>query len=194
MDVRRSRSCPPHALLLVALLPIGCKGGGTGGPIAVTPAMYRVDKTLVDVADGDEISLEFPPQGGHVLFVGARVRGLEDDLAELRGRLRNPDDDTIIAEEGRTVAFDPSPDDPGLKIPDLRNYANVANVAVCPSYTGLDHSGRSFILEVTVTGTSSNQIGSATRLVVPTCQQADPTERQYCVCDCAANYFLGKCS
>src|SRR5258706_9218051 len=82
----------------------GC--GGTGGSLNVTPAMYLADKTLAEVHNGDRISLEFPPQGGYVLFVGARVKNLQNEsLVTLRARLRSAADDSIFAEEGRTVGF-----------------------------------------------------------------------------------------
>lgn len=183
-----------RALSLLLLLALGACGGAHRGSLEVVPAMYFLDKHLEDVHDADRISLEYPPQGGHVIFVGARVGGLDDEIADLRARLRTPDDDRIIAEEGRVVAFEPTSGTEAIKIPDLRSYSNVANVAVCPPMSGLDHVDRPFVLEVVVTEPSSGRVGSARRLVTPSCLQADPKARGYCQCECAASFVPGSCT
>ena len=48
---------------------------------------------------GDPIELWRAPQGGHVLVVGARVRGLDSDTISLRVRVRDPESDRILAEK-----------------------------------------------------------------------------------------------
>jgi len=180
--------------LLAAML-VGCGAAPTSSqPLEVIPAMYDyANQRLADIHDDDRVSLEFPPQGGHVLFVGARVRNLDNPVATLRGRLRSAQDDSIFGEEARTVSFFPSPDDPTLKIPKLDSYSNVANLPACPSYSGFDLYDQPFILEVSVTEQNSMRTGSARRRVVPSCLQSDPSALAYCQCDCAANYVLGKC-
>jgi hypothetical protein len=185
-----------RSIVLGLLLVSGCgkpAGPQPSDPIEVTPAMYLADKTLSDVHDGDQISLEFPPQGGHVLFVGARAKGLSETLVTLRGRLRSAEDNSIFAEESRTVGFNPSPEDPTMWIPDLRSFSNVSNVPVCPSYTSYDLYNHTFVLEVTVTELTSMRTAMATRKVIPSCLQTVPGSLSYCQCDCAANYVLGKC-
>jgi hypothetical protein len=181
-------------LLVVAPL-VGCgQSSGPTEPLEVVPAMYvNATQTLAELHDDDRVSLEFPPQGGHVLFVGARVRNLDDRGATLRGRLRSAQDDSIFAEEARTVSFFPLPEDPTSKIPDLASYSNVANLPVCPSYSSFDLYDQPFILEVIVTSLTSNRTGSARVRVVPSCLQGDPLAAAFCRCDCAANYVLGKC-
>jgi hypothetical protein len=183
-----------RTFLALAALAIGCGGpSNTGPPIEVIPAMYHVDQTLIDVRDGDTISLEFPPQGGHVLFVGARLRNLDDALVTLRARLRSAVDNSIVGEEARTIEFLPS-EDATLRIPDLRSYSNVCNVPMCPSYTEHDLYDQPFLLEVEATELSTERTGTAQRMVVPSCLQADATLRASCQCECQANYVLGKCN
>jgi hypothetical protein len=162
-------------------------------PLDIIPATYLTSMQLVDLSDGDHVSLEFPPQGGHVLFVGARVRNFGKTTATLRVRLRSAVDDHIVAEDSRTIAFAPSSADPTLSIPDLRSYTNVANVAVCPMFGSVNIYDQTYTLEVIVTDVSG-ATGSVRRSVIPTCMQPGPRDLSYCKCDCAANYVVGQCA
>ncbi len=184
-----------HVWLTLASAAIACGPPPPSGlPLEVVPCEYLTSMRMVDLMDGDPVSLEFPPQGGHVLFIGARARNLDDSVATLRARLRSVADNSIFAEEARTVTFDPSPDDPALKIPDLRTYSNVSNVPVCPSYSAVDLYDHPFTLEVIITESRTGREGSATRTVKPSCKQTDAAALRACKCECEANYVLGKCS
>src|SRR5947209_7399810 len=80
-------------------------------PIEVAPAMYLSTQALMTVKDGDLIDLVRPPQGGYVLFVGARIKGTKEKVVELRGRLRMASG-MVIGQDGRTVTLQPAADDP----------------------------------------------------------------------------------
>jgi hypothetical protein len=182
-----------RAWLLV--LAVGCGPAGSSGMLAVTPAIYHpADQSLIDVSDGDRVGLERPPQGGIVLFVGARVRGLGDPTVELRGRLLDLSG-APVAEEGRVVDLNPTPGDATLWQPDLRSITSVSNIAVCPppSTEPLDRFDRVYTLEVVVTERVSGRAGSARRRVTAACLQSDPTQRDLCRCVCAAGFVIGKC-
>src|SRR5262245_50382520 len=74
--------------------PITCAAGFVGDP-AQPPqiAMVYTDgisQQLSDVAAGERIPLEPPPQGGYVMYLGARVLNL-DACVELSGKLKDPD-------------------------------------------------------------------------------------------------------
>jgi hypothetical protein len=182
-------------LALVVAFWAGC--GSTAAPtgaIGVTPAMYQpTTMTLTPVADGDAIDLTKPPQGGFVLFVGARVMGLSSGTVELRGRLIDPSTGKVEAEDRRTVEMMRSTDDATVWIPDLRSFINVANVPVCPSTSTVDRVDKPFQLEVQVTERATNRVGTAVRQVVPSCRQTDAPTQTLCQCECQANFTIGKC-
>ena len=148
------------------------------------------DGSFQPLNDGDPVSLEFPTQGGHVLYVAARIQNLAGRHALLLARLRDVATDFIVAQDGRNVDF--VVDAGGWGQPDLSDPANVANVPACPDYQAKNIVGESWVLEVVVT--DSRDAGAALRqTVVPTCLQPDGGALQQCLCECAANYFLGKC-
>ena len=174
------RALPAAALAL-------CACGSSPGPsiIQVTPAMYQSTMALLTVNDGDRVDLTRPPQGGFVLFVGARVAHLNEQVVELRGRLRDAKSGALVSEDARTVTMMPTADDPTVFAPDLRSFATVANVPICPSLGSVDLFDQPYTLEVVVTELISMHVGSTTRTVIPSCRQTDPMERMLCQCQCA---------
>jgi hypothetical protein len=187
-----------RALLFASLLSAACGSPVKAPPdptaLDVTPGAYHLDsQTLADLADGDVVDLIRPPQGGFVIFVGARVRNLHDPTVELRGRLLNPSSGALVTEEGRVVDLNPTPGDPTVWLPDLRSYTNVSNVPVCPASTNQDSYGVPFSLEVRVTEKISGRAGVGRRKVTLACRQSDAAQLQLCQCECAAGFVLGKC-
>jgi hypothetical protein len=176
---------------------VGCGGSktpdaGDGLPLAVDPAMYALDMTLVDLHDGDTIDLLYPPQGGFVLFAGAKVRHLAESVVELRGRLLGLDG-TPHGEDVRTVAMITSLSDPTIATPDLKSYLSVANIPVCPSTSTTDLYDKMYLLEVQVTELQSKRVGVGRRMVTASCRQSDATQLALCRCECGANFMIGKC-
>lgn len=152
--------------------------------------MRQDDGTFVPVNDGDAVDLEFPVQGGHVLYVGAQILnmgGLHDDLL---ARLRDPTTNVILAEDRRRVDF--VFDAGGSGQTDLSDPANVANVPACPDFEPRPVLGTTWVLEVTVTD-SRDAGGTVRHPVTPVCRQLDAGPLALCECECAANFYLGKC-
>ncbi len=147
------------------------------------------------VGDGDTVQLVRPPQGGHVIFVGARIQNLDTDTIELTGRVRDAKTNSIIQQDIRTVVTEPVPGQPGWRQCDHRSFSQVANIALCPDYDPTDIAGQDYVLEIEVTELyAQDSTGSTTLHVVPACAQSDPAEKALCDCECAGDYTLGKCS
>jgi len=164
------------------------------GELIVLPAQFTEEATPMRMlAEGDPIDLWNAPQGGHVVLLGAKVKNLTSDTATLRVRVRHQDTGLILAEEGRTVKMVPVPDEPGVMQPDIRSRSQVSNVPLCPNYDPAGILDRLVLVEVTVTAlyTQPVQTGQATMNLVPSC--STPDDEAFCRCECAKDYFLGKC-
>ena len=151
----------------------------------------NLDGTFVEVKnDATLVDLIFPIQGGHVIFVGARIRNLGACGDTLSATLRNPTTGEIFAFENRSVDFTVGDSDGGT--PDLSDTSSLANVPACPDNSARDVADTDWVLEVTVTD-KQKRVATATRHVQPACRQADANARALCACECRAEYFLGKC-
>ncbi len=163
-----------------------------GAALQVELAIYdRATMTLQPVHDGDPADLVFPPQGGHVMFVGGRIRNGRETTVQLDGRLLSLDGATLYGQNARTVELLPAGED--TLIPDLRSYTNVSNIAVCPNNARIDFFGNSYLLELRVTELASRRSGTARNRVVLACRQKDAKAQALCQCQCAASYLFGKC-
>jgi hypothetical protein len=175
------------------LLLVAACGSSPTDAIEVTPAQYdTTTMQLTDIADGDPIDLSLPPQGGFVIFVGARVKHLDDASAVVRGTLYDAAGTKMLSMDGRAVQMHQQKD--GSWLPDLTSYTNVANIAVCPSTTTTDLFNQPMTLEVSVTESKSGRMGYARRRVVPSCRQTNAMQKTLCECECAANFSIGKCT
>jgi hypothetical protein len=163
--------------------------------LMVVPAMFQGPGVpLVPIMDGDAIDLSLPPQGGHVLFIGAILRNLHTDTVKIRGRLRDPSTGAIVAEDARTVVVQPVAGDPGAAQTNIQTYTQSANVAVCPDYDARAIDGEAYVVEVTVTElyVSIPRTATASRTATPRCPAGTP-DTDHCTCECAASYAIGKC-
>ena len=183
-----------RAALALGLL--GCGAASSPGtPLTVTPAGYdAAAMTLTDLVSGGPIDLVFPPQGGFVLFVGARVHGLDDGNVEMRARILDPGSQAVIAENKRVGTLQHDGADANGWIPDLRSFQNVPNVTMCPSTSSSDLFDVPLTLDFTVTELSSQRTGTATLTVVPSCRQTDARQLALCQCECAAGWTPTKCT
>lgn len=171
-------------------------GGQSDDPIVVTPAMFVAEDTPLDPIDeGEAIPLSLPPQGGHVLWVGAYITNLRTDTIELKTRLRDPETGALVAEEGRTVVVRPVEGKPGVFQPDIRTVSQVTHVPVCPDYDAKPIAETPYLMEVSVRElyVEPQRTAQGTRTVTPTCKLGDPAGQALCACECEANYTLGKC-
>lgn len=170
---------------------------GPWGDSKSEPELFVVGRTLEGAAvelatDGAEVDLTFPVQGGHVLFIGARVKNLLACRAELAAKLVDPTNGHVAAEERRQVAFTQAAGN-GYGASDVADTAELANLPACPDFLDRDIVGQSWRLELQVTD-SAGRTASATRQVVPVCRQSSAQDRAICTCECRGGYSFGKCN
>src|SRR5207302_6654986 len=75
------------------------------------------DRDFVELHDGDPVDLRFPTQGGHVIYIAARVHNMSGCRAALRATLRDPTGVNSEVFEARSIDFVVDSDGGGL--PDL---------------------------------------------------------------------------
>lgn len=155
----------------------------------MVPELRADDGSALDFADGGVVDLVRPPQGGHVVFIGARATGLCGDNATLRGRLRF-EDETFIALEGRSLDFRPIDGLPGWGRPNYFSIAGVANVPVCPNNTGRALLGTTLLLEAEVEDRDGTKPVGRVEVTLR-CGQVDAGCRALCECECDEDYELG---
>ncbi len=177
--------------------------GGSGGCVIIggaeaTPEIVAFGQQAPDgsgfqeIASGGVADLIQPLQGGHVIFVGARVRGVCTKELEIRGRLRDARTGNYLAEDRRThidlaIASDGSYGEPAWdRISDL------ANVPICPNFLGRDMAGPEYELELRI-GRKAGPFAEATLPITMACNAADPAMRRLCECECGPDYEFGKC-
>jgi len=169
-------------------------GDGSSGMLEIFPAQFTEERMPMRMlAAGDPVDLWNAPQGGHVVLLGAKVKNLMSDTANLKVRFRQPNGGIVVAEEGRTVKMVPVPDEPELMQPDIRSRSQVSNVPLCPSYGVSGIVDRPFDIEVSLTAlyTDPAQTGTTTLRVVARC--STPDDEAFCRCECEPDYYLGKC-
>jgi hypothetical protein len=142
------------------------------------------------IAEGDEVPLIQPPQGGKVVFASVRARNLDTCALRVNASLRDTCTNRILALEGRPINLRRADD--GWAYPadptDLNNYANVA---ACPSEAARrDIEGEPYRLRISVLD-SGGRTAEAMRMVVPVCG-AEPELAQTCTCECGAGYETGE--
>lgn len=161
------------------------------GTIAVVPTEYDAGK-MTQAPLGAQLDLVRPPQGGYVVFVGARVTGFaQPTTVELTGLLK--EGATVISQDARTVTLEQAPDDPNVWIPDLRSFTSVSNIAVCPSNSTTDRVNATFTLEVQVLDRATGRMGAGDQTTQLVCNQSDAMVKANCTCECQGNFMVGKC-
>jgi len=168
----------------------GCDTGFVGDPtkdpeIAITA--LGAGTTATPVADGDMVPLIFPPQGGRVIFAGARARNLEACGATLTGALRDKQTKQVRI-DGRTVNLVPA--EGGWVETDPTDYASFSNIPVCPNqWSATDVYGTVYELEITIADRDGRTV-TKTIDVTPFC--AEPENAAECACICKGGYVLGE--
>ena len=189
----RARIC--RCVAAVALTSCSPARHESGSKLAVEAVEWdAVSHDYAPLADGSDVHLAPPPQGGHVLFIGARVEGLSGNEIELTGRVRDLETDAILQEDTRTTTVQPMPDRSGFSETDPSSLRYVSNIALCPDYDAVDVAGRPCLLEVEATDRGRHATGSTRVLVTPICAQPAPEYQAFCECECQAGYTPGKCS
>jgi hypothetical protein len=182
-------------LLLVAACgnsvscPTGFVGDKSLPPEAIAVYTDGTDLTYHDLPDHFALPVEPPPQGGYVMYVGARVKNMNGCGVVFSGRLLDPQTMQEIGFDGRSSNLVLGADGYGYP---AANLSNVSNVNACPQVLGKDVQGQPYLLELTVTDKDGRSV-KITKDIVPTCMQSDPRVQQHCICTCSANYAPGKC-
>jgi len=196
---------------LIAVAIVGCAShdavgtsGGDGGP-ACAPyfgdpaAAAQIELTAlkdymdeIPLADGDDVPMLFPPQGGRVIFVGIRAKNVDGCALQLTGDLRDSQNnrgsvDTRIVtlhDDGGGFGGSGGIADGGTAV-----IANYANITVCPNeWASTDLFDQTFTLEVSVEDRRGKTASESIR-VVPRCVASGPPT---CRCICAHGYILGQ--
>ncbi|MFT3773549.1 MAG: hypothetical protein QM820_49875 [Minicystis sp.] len=170
--------------------PHGCTTGFVGDmakdpEIAIT--VLGVGASVAPVSDGDTVPLIFPPQGGRVIFAGARVRNVEACGASITGVVRDLTTKQVRL-DGRTVNLVPASD--GWVETDPTDYASFSNIPVCPNqWSATDIFGTTYELEMSITD-RSGRTATKKLSVKPAC--AEPELEAECLCICKGGYVLGE--
>jgi hypothetical protein len=148
------------------------------------------DKPL---ADKDEVAMIFPPQGGRVIFVGARATNVDGCGLQLLGAVRDPATKQVRI-DARTVNLVPSGDGWGASGTATQTtqaaIASYSNVPLCPNqWSATDVFGHEYELTVTITD-RRKRVATKTVRVVPRC--AEPANLEECLCLCKQGYVLGE--
>lgn len=185
-------------LATAAVCALGCQfgprecWGDCSLPAAAVVGMRDDRGDFVEVHDGDPVDLTLPVQGGHILFVTARLMNFEKQGVVLLGEVRNPDTGVVVASDERRVDLSVAVAD-GYGQPDLALTSNATNIAVCPNYLSRDMLGREWLVDLTATDSRKIPL-KITHRVVPSCRQTDPDMRSGCQCECLGCFALGKCA
>ncbi len=149
--------------------------------------------TDAPLAEGGDLALVFPPQGGRVAFVGARATNLDPCGVQLKGALRDLGNQSPRV-DARTVNLNPTGDGWGTTAPATPSVsaalASYSNVSACPNqWASTDVFDHEFQLEVTLTDRRKRTM-TKTIKVTPRCNEAVRVVE--CKCLCKVNYVLGE--
>ncbi len=144
-----------------------------------------------DLADGGDVDLILPPQGGKALMIGVRAKNVTCNLLFSGGMKDSCQDPArFVATEGRAVVVaDDDGDGFGTPVnPDeLTNYLNLDSCPSVASSRDIDSETFDFELRVTEqprTGESETRTHVIDTTIVPKCFEDDPD----CLCECDADY------
>jgi hypothetical protein len=180
--------------------PADCPAGFLGDPskeIAIELRALKADGTDVPIADGDDLAIVSPPQGGRVSFVGVRATNLDGCGVQITGALRDLGSRQIRV-DGRTVNL--RKDDSGwgttgrgttTNIEDSAAIGDYSNIPVCPNqWADVDVFDQPFELEVLVQDRHKKKM-TKTIKVTPRCSEPG-TKEVACRCLCKKAYVLGE--
>jgi hypothetical protein len=177
-----------------------CAAGFLGDP-AAEPLLelraLRADGSDVPLAEGDDLAVVFPPQGGRVAFVGVRALNVDGCGLQLIGALRDPLSKQIRL-DGRTVNLRREPDGWGTTgrgaetdIGSSDAIGDYSNIPLCPNqWADQDLFDNPFELEVQI---KDRRGKTATKKMTVTPRCAEPGDKETaCLCLCKQGYVLGE--
>ncbi|MFO0611131.1 MAG: hypothetical protein U0414_00990 [Polyangiaceae bacterium] len=192
-------------LLLPTILALGATAcpapADDDGPPTKCPGLYVGDVSAApeleivyldaanatqDLGDG-RIPLVFPPQGGRVLFVGARAKNVDPCGVLLTGAIRDPVSKKLQLDK-RTVNLVPTADGWGESAEG--DTASFANVPACPNqWAESDLFDAPFELTVALED-ARGKTAMKTATITPFC--GEPANEAQCRCICKKGYVLGE--
>jgi hypothetical protein len=154
----------------------------------VEPKVLGADAESTKLVDGGDVPLIFPPQGGRVVYVGARVMNVDPCAVRLAGLMRDPKTKKITFDT-RTINLKPAADGWGESVDD--DYNTFSNIPVCPNQWGASTAAfdEEFEFELTVTDREKRS-GTAKVNGIPRC--AEPDKEAACKCICKYDYMTGE--
>ncbi len=161
--------------------------GDAARPLVMQAIALDPNLTPFAVANGDMVTLAFPPQGGRVIFAGVRATNLDGCGVQVEGVLRDETTQQVRL-ESRTINLLPTGD--GWGESDPTDVSTFANVAVCPNeWSPTNVYGTPYQLEVLVT---DRQNRTATQMFQVTPECSEPAHAAECLCICQGGYVLGE--
>jgi hypothetical protein len=141
------------------------------------------------IADGSVIPMIVPPQGGWVIYVGARANNIDPCGVQVKGVLTDPATQQVTVDE-RTAKLTVGTDGWAGPLEHDPLAGALANVAVCPNqWASNDMYGNTFKLTVTLTERSGR---SASQSIDVKLECAEAQYKNSCSCQCKKNYVLGE--
>ena len=170
--------------------PLRCGEPFVGDPAAepvLELTVLGVDGASTPLVEGGDAQLIFPPQGGRVIFVGARAKNLDPCGVQITGAIRDTQSMQTRV-DSRTVNLAVQAD--GWATSSDTQIASFANIPVCPNqWASTDAFDQSFEILLAVKDDTGR---SATRSVHATPRCAEPDKKSECLCQCKKGYVLGQ--
>lgn len=160
-------------------------------PVELEVRVLDGDGRALPGADGMRVPLLQPPQGGKVIYAGARARNLALCGAQILASLRDGDEAgaRIVGLEGRPLRLVDGGDGWAYAAEPMQA-SSYANLPLCPNHVSTrDIPENPYRLTVTLEDSEGRE-GSASLAVVPYC--AEPEHAVECACTCAEDYVLGR--
>jgi len=155
--------------------------------IEATLTVRNAGGKSVELKDGDEVPLIFPPQGGRVVFLGARVINIDPCAVKLSGAIRDLATNQVRV-DNRTINLRLAPDGYGASVDE--DISTFSNVPMCPNqWASTDAFDKPFRVEIAIQDRGGRTINKQV-MVTPKC--AEPALAAECLCICKKGYVLGE--
>jgi hypothetical protein len=156
-------------------------------PIELKPIVMAADETSSPLEDGTLVPLVFPPQGGRVIFIGARATNIFPCAVYIEGRARDVKTKQLRS-DGRTINLKPGADGwAGSVDGDLNTFSNVP---ICPNqWVSYDAYDEVFELELELKDRGGK---TASVVLEATLYCSEPDKEEGCKCICEHGYTTDK--
>ena len=182
---------------LIGLLAAACPGtpeaprcntvaGSLSQPVALQLIGVAENGSPIELHDGDALPLLVPPQGGSVLYAGARATNLRICGVTMSAHLVDPNGGGALSNLDARSSDLTEEHGNFHGSPTFHLTSDLPNIPACPDALGKGLDGKDAILEVTVKDYEGHT-GKASVHVVPTC----PASNKLCTCVCGPNYHGG---